>query len=128
MLQRLLAGLLSLAVTLPFCLVGIFVAYQVSLFSLGIGPDDKSVAFLVLFLPAVAFCTFTFTLLAYGLLLGALRAIGLDAWFERNTPQGKRSFLDPPFQWVQRFIHRLIPARARNPNYVLQRTAGTCFA
>ena len=115
MLQRLLAALISLAVVMPSCLVGILVTYQVLLFSLGIGPHDKSTAFIALFIPCVVIGIFAFAMLGYGLLLVALRRAGLEPWFERNAPQGKRSAADVPFELVRALVHRLLPHAGMKP-------------
>ena len=115
MLQRLLAAVLALVMVIPFCLVGIWVAYQVLLFSLGIGPHENSTLFLALFLPSVGVSVFAFSLLAYALLIGALRVLGLEGWFERHTPRGKRSALDAPFERVRALVHRLLPSAGMEP-------------
>ena len=115
MLQRALTALLALIVVVPFFLVGIWVTYAALLFSLGIGPHDKSTAFLILFCLLVPVGILGFGLLGYALLLGGLRVSGLEPWFERHSPRGTPSVVNAPFEWVRASVHRLLPRAGMKP-------------
>ena len=110
MLHRALALLVTMAFLLPSFLVGIVTTGVLVLELLGIGPYEKSWAFLGLFSLLVPFGVFAFGLGGYALLVLVLRVTRLESWYEQHVPAGKPSLLDVPFGWVRSAVHRLVPS------------------
>jgi hypothetical protein len=109
MIQRLLARYFAVAFILPFCLLGICVVAVALAYTLGLGPNDKSLAFLVLFLLFVPVGIYGFGILGEALFLHVLRITGLTPWFERHCPDVP----NPRHQRAQAWLDKLRQRWAR---------------
>ena len=108
-MQRVLKGLLLSTALLPFFLLGIAATALGLAHALGLGPHEKSGAFLLLFSLLVPFGILAGGMLGYALLLVVLRLTSREHWIEFAEPSVSGSRIDAPFIWVRATVHRLMP-------------------
>jgi hypothetical protein len=109
--NQLLANSITAVFMLPFCSLGIVATGIVLMHALGIGPQEQSWSFVLLFLVLVPLGIFGFGGIGYMLLLIVLRLLNAEAWYARQLPPHQPTWLDTPLRWAGAAVDHLIPRR-----------------